>query len=285
MSITDFHSEFLKEQIGPDACRYAVVHIHYCDLVDYGWAFMRHQANRDASERELWLDRLMAKLLAHATTLRHILPSRWPETHERLWDTSAWCAITRAVIEVHDAIEYLCVHAVTDEDLLFRLQIWELHSLEQELRFTRMPGETLRDRGETQQAADQLRKVVMGHQLFNALDTSLIGRINKGDTPMFIVPLNKRNELSGIDPEVYKGIQAYLSSHLHSHPAALAELEYVRAGEPSGYIVATRVVRYACSFVARAINTTLSTTAASIEPLPPPPGVATVLHEWPKFTG
>ena len=70
---------------------------------------------------------------------------------------------------------------------------------------------------------------------------------------MYVLPIERRNEASGIDPLRYKAATMELSSYLHSHPSALHRLWSFVAGSDEALQMTTIAMRYATSFLARSI--------------------------------
>lgn len=198
------------------------------------------------------MDRILAKLIANAMTLRKIAPSPAKPVGD-LWDVPSMYALTRTLIESHDAFAYICIQPESEEIRTFRLQVWQQHADEQWLRLAKLQGQDQNLIEEMKTRADQGRAVLVTHLLFSTLNSDVQGKIRKGDAPMYVLPIEKRNDASGIDPQRYKAATMELSSYLHSHPSALHRLWSFVAGSDEALQMTTIAMRYATSFLARSI--------------------------------
>lgn len=215
------------------------------------------QDKSTTSSQKYYASIALSKIVSHGITLLRILPAELSlsaSSGAERWDISSIACVVRAIIETNDALAYVCDSSESGEMTLLRIHVWELHDKERRLKVLRAIGSSAPEVQEIERFAEELRKKIQASETFSSLHKSNHVRIAKGNSPDFLVPLEKRCERAGISYQYYLSARIFLSSYVHSHPFALHQLIEFRAGNANSLRLISLPVRYANAFLAKAIE-------------------------------
>ncbi|MGM9483736.1 hypothetical protein ACS5PN_21245 [Roseateles sp. NT4] len=171
---------------------------------------------------------IFIKLLSHCIALRSMAADPNKRSPRELLDIPSMCAITRCVVEAHDAFEYIAGHEVTDVERAFRVQLWELQDKTRLLK--------LLDRDDLRADIARRRRDLEVHEFFTAMPTRLQAllseRLAKGDPPAFHLNQRKRCEASGVNADWHSTVALQLAQHVHTLPSAMHQLFELKPDTP-----------------------------------------------------
>lgn len=210
------------------------------------------QGKGPVDEQKFYASYIFSKIVAHAITLVRSVPQGAPisgNNEGELWDISSACCLTRAILEANDALAYMADKSVGAEQIELRIRVWELHNIERRISMLASINSTLPEVDELRRSEVKLRSDIIGSPSATALHKRNIGKINKGDTPDFLVPIRMRCELAGINYSYYVGAKMFLSAYVHTHPFALHQLASFRAGDANSLRLIIVSLGYALGFL------------------------------------
>lgn len=235
--------------------RYWRVREEFSRLLAQGIEVANALAGKDApGDREFYADRIFSKLLCHGLTLQRLSPTEAPSGPDVLWDISSACAVARALIESFDALAFVAVESVPDDEREFRVLLWKLHAEERRQKMLALVGSTLPKVAEVDTAVATLRAALLAHPLFGTCNAGLAKRVAKGDTPPFHLDHAERNRRSGVDHDYYNAAVMFLSAYVHTFPFSVHQLMQFRAGDNESLRLMSIPLQYASGFLAKGIE-------------------------------
>ncbi len=171
-----------------------------------------------------------------------------------MWDVSSACCLARAILEANDALAYLADVSDSAEMQHLRIQAWELHDQERRLGMLCSMNSQAPEVVRIQAEYGAKKSEILSSPVAQKLHQSVIGKIKKGQTPDFLLPLKERCARAGIDHDHYIGAKMFLSAYVHSYPFALHQLLNFRAGEEASLVVVSVPIRYTAVYLAKALE-------------------------------
>ncbi len=251
--------------------RYKTICTDFDTLVTYGIRVSTSLGGKNAPhDREYYADRIFSKLLCHAITLKHIVPTGLSPVaagYSELWDVSSACAVSRALLEAYDTLAYVAIEDVQVGEREFRILLWKLHSAERRQKMLRLIGSTAPAVLEVDKNVTELRQKLTTHDFFDSVEAGLKRKARNGNVPPFHLSQAGRNKRAGVNHEYYNAALMFLSSYVHTHPFSVHQLMEFRAGDPESLRLMSSPVQYASGFLAKGIEGT-SLVFGDIVPLP-----------------
>lgn len=200
-----------------------------------------------------YADAAFLKLIAHAISLRKLVPS--PDLPDgEFWDLGSASAVSRALIESFDSLAYIGLSEVPKDELTLRILVWELHDQQRRLQMLQKVGSIDPRVREIEEREAQLTQKITAHPCFNQLSGGVQNKLKKRDAPAFLESQQKLNEQNGIDHDYYIAATMFLSQYVHTFPMSLQQLTAFQAGEPDALALMSMPLQYALPFLAKAID-------------------------------
>ena len=238
--------------------RYRAICNDFDALVAYALALSTSISGKDATRDEhLYADAIFKKLVGHGITLKRISPTGMQPTTEgvsELWDVSSASSLARAMVEAYDALAYVAIHRVSEEERRFRILLWKLHDQDRRQKMLGLIGSSSPAAAEIDLNVSTLRGELLAHPLFASAEKSLVGKIKNGEAPPFHLSHHERNHRSGINHDYYTAAVMFLSSYVHTFPFAIHQLMEFRAGEENSLRLMSMPIEYASGFLAKGIQ-------------------------------
>lgn len=196
-------------------------------------------------------EQIFVKLLSHCIALRRL--TQGPPGD--LLDLPSMCALSRCVIDAHDAFEYIAGHRVTASERGFRIRLWELHDATRRLKI--LGGMASADPAAATVFADaaRLQLALEAHDYLASLpalaQAELRLQLRRSDPPCFHLSRRQRCELSGVNADWHKAVRLQLDQHLLTLPFSVQQF---RPGTPEGLRLLALPLVFALPFLSRAIQ-------------------------------
>lgn len=208
-------------------------------------------------EREFYAAAIFSKIVSQGISLSRSLPLGMKLTQRsgaELWDISSACCLARAIMEAHDALAYIAVHPESADVRALRIKVWELHDKERRIKMLQLIESKEPEVLKITESARILREEILGDSFAALLQKNYRGKIEKNETPDFLLPIAERCKRSEISLEYYMGAKIFLSAYVHTHPIAVHQLFEFRAGDHFSLNLLSLPVRYTVVFIAKAIE-------------------------------
>jgi len=199
-------------------------------------------------------ERIFVKLLCHAITLIKISPSKGIDRKRELWDISSSYAVARALIETFDALSYIALAKVDDNEKEFRLLFWRLHAEARRFDMLSKMGSKDPRVEETNLEVQNLKAKLLGHDKIVLCTDQLKTKIAKGKYQPYHLTQKQRNEEAGISHEYRDVATMHLSSHVHTHPFSVMQIVDFKAGSPECVALMGIAIQYSLAFLAKAVQ-------------------------------
>ncbi len=198
-------------------------------VLEYGRAVASALAGMTATTARVGYGaQIFIKLLSHCVALRGMAADPNKRTSRELLDIPSLCAISRCVLEAHDAFEYIAGHEITDVERAFRVQLWELQDKTRLLKLV--------DRDDLRADIARRRTALEAHEFFLAMPTRLQAllseRLAKGDPPAFHLNQKTRCAASGVNADWHNTVALQLAQHVHTLPTAMHQLFELQPDTP-----------------------------------------------------
>jgi len=235
--------------------RYRDTYTEFAALLAYGIALIEAQAGHVASgDRQFYAERIFSKLVCHAITLKRLSPSPEPIGIPELWDISSCYAIARTLIETYEALAYVALDSISEEEQSFRILLWKLHAEERRREMLRLIGSNHPDVPNVDIRVVSLCNQLLAHPFLNTVGTDLQRKIRRGETPPYHLSRANRDAKIGINHEYHIAVTMHLSSHVHTHPFSVHQLFEFQAGNEECLRLMSVPLQYAAGFMAKSIS-------------------------------
>lgn len=235
-----------------DIERYKKTYDEFYLLLNYGEELIEKVSLNPVSEHIFYGDRIFAKLLCHGKTLLKISPSL-TETEPMLWDVSSSYAISRALIETYDALAYIALGNIDDEEREFRLIFWQFHSELRRSQMLEQIGSNNPSLKEIVLDVENLKNLLLAHPHLKKCKVELENKIKKGECEPYHLNQRERNELSEINNEYYKAIKMHLSQYVHTYPFSVFQISEFQAGSIESLGLMGVSIQYSLAFLVKSI--------------------------------
>ena len=237
------------------ADRYQDIRAEFDLLVTHGTQIANSLAGKDAPhDREFYADRVFSKLLCHAITLRRISPIALGSGPTELWDISSAAAVARALIESFDALSYVALEDVAQQEREFRILLWKLHAEERRQTMLALISSLAPEIVMIDAAVLALRSELLAHPMLHGNGPDLATRVARGDTPPFHLGHAERNRRSRVDHDYYNAAIMFLSAYVHTFPFSVHQLMEFRAGNDESLRLMSMPLQYSLGFLSKAIE-------------------------------
>jgi len=237
------------------AVHYRNTYDEFGSLLAYAVNLLEMQAGqKPENDREFYAERIFNKLVCHGLTLKQLSPSPPPASDIEFWDISSSYAIARALIESYEALAYVALEPITDEERVFRILLWELHAEERRQQMLELVGAKDIKVSEVIANVLRLRNEILINPFLSTLDSKLTSEIQKGKTPPYHLTNAERDKNNGINNNYHRAITMHLSSYVHTHPFSVHQLFQFRAGEDECLQLMSIPIQYSCGFIAKSIS-------------------------------
>lgn len=232
--------------------RYRKLLREYDDLVAHAKEISaRLVGNRLESKGHSYADAIYTKLVCHAISLRKLSPTL---AEGELWDVASASAVARALIEAYDALAYIAIHSVGEDERAFRLLLWELHDQQRRQRMLEKVKSKTPQVDGIRERANALLADVKRHAVFSSLPRELQTKISRGDAPAVHFSQRELNAASGVDHDYYTTATMFLSQYVHTFPMSVRQLMQFKAGEEDALGVSSMPLQYCMPFLAKAVS-------------------------------
>lgn len=262
-----------------ESSQYAEFYTEFEALLEYAIAVLNAQAGHKVqSSRENYGEKIFGKIVCHAISLKRILPNPIRSKDTEIWDISSAYAISRTILESYEALAYVAVENISEEELECRILAWKLHAQERRHKMLLLIGSKDPRIAEVEEDIRSIRVAVLGPQFGHILPKELRGKINKGECPPYLVSRRVRLNAADINSDYFTAALMHLSSHVHAHPFSLHQLFDFRAGTAEAYGLMKIGGEYAGGFLAAAVREMSNLFSPRIPD--PPTSVRDTLELW-----
>ena len=208
------------------------------------------------SERQHNAKLIFSKLAGHGISLYRLSPTgqipAQPGSTE-FWDVSSLFCICRALIEAFDALAFVAIEEVSEDERSFRVLLWRLHAEDRKLQALKLirseRPEVVALDAEVKALRGQLEKSAFYLLLDKSVRTAVVG---KKIEPFHIRP-PERNRRNRVNHEYYMASYILLSAHTHTYPMALQQLAAFQAGDSESLRLISMPSQYAIGFLSKAL--------------------------------
>ncbi len=238
-----------------ESSRYAEFHAEFEALINYAVAVLNAQAGHKVqSSRENYGEKIFGKIVCHAISLKRILPDPSRSKDTEIWDISSAYALSRAILESYEALAYVTVEGISEEELECRILAWKLHAQERRHKMLTLIGSRDPRIAEVEEDITLLRRSVLDMRFELFLSKSVLGKVVNGECPPYLVSRSIRLDAADINSNYFTAALMHLSSHVHAHPFSLHQLFDFKAGTPEAYGLMKIAGQYACGFLAVSVR-------------------------------
>lgn len=244
------------------AIRYRNTYEEFSSLLSYAVTLLEMQTGYETtSSREYYAERIFNKLVCHGLTLKQLSPSPPPADKVEFWDISSSYAIARTLIESYEALAYIALEPIPDEERTFRILLWELHADERRQRMLELIGANDPQVANVIANVQRLRREILANPLLSTLNSKIVSEIKRGETPPYHLSNSERDKRNSINNDYHRVVTMHLSSHIHTHPFSVQQLFQFRAGDDDCLQLMSIPLQYSSGFIAKSISgmTTLFT--------------------------
>lgn len=252
------------------ASRYSDMRVELHAVLDHCAVVSQASASRDSStEREHNAKLIFAKLVDHGISLYRLSPSGKVPVElgaTEFWDVSSLFCICRALVEAFDALAYVAIEEVSEEERDFRVLLRRLHAEDRKLQALTLLQSIRPEVAGLKAEVDALRRQLEKSSLLEQLDKSSRSAVLGKKIEPFHIRTPERNRRNGVNHEYYMASYILLSAHTHTYPMALQQLAVFEAGESESLRLIALPTQYAIGFLSKA----LLGVGGIFQALPPP---------------
>ncbi|WP_312488967.1 hypothetical protein [Massilia timonae] len=213
-----------------------------------------HQTLPQPADHELALQYSQAvyfKFLTHGVSLLNLLPDG-PSRAGKAWDLSSASALSRCMIEAFEALAYISLHSVSQEEQTFRIKLWRAHDCERRLQMMKLVPIDAVKISTCSTWLDDAREELSRCSFFKALDLPQQKKLLK-ELPAYHISHEEICRSSNIDFEYYRLSKMMTSQHVHTASFAIHHLDRHIPASEEGYRNMTMAITPAVVFLAKAI--------------------------------
>jgi hypothetical protein len=200
-----------------------------------------------------------------------------PGTTE-IWDVSSVFCLCRALIETFDALAYVALEEMTEEERTFRVCLWHLHADDRKLQALKLIRSQRPELEILEVNINRLRTQLRDSPFVAQLDSSTRNDVLGKNIPPFHIRPRERNCRNGVNHEYYTASYILLSAHTHTYPMAVEQLAVFRAGDQESLQLIGLSIQYATGFISKGL---LGINRLFSEVMPPlPEAIADIVEIW-----
>ncbi|WP_284379980.1 hypothetical protein [Litoribrevibacter albus] len=235
--------------------RYAECLQEFQAILSFAEKFVNSLVGQQPScKNDVYGERIFVKLLCHAVTLIKISPSIETNKQQELWDISSSYCLARALIESFDALSYIALANIDNQEKEFRLIFWKLHAEARRFNMLSKIGSTDPRVKHTEREVDNLKSKLLAHNHLDMCSKGLRKDIEKGNYQPYHLTQRQRNEEAGVSHEFRDVVTMHLSSHVHTHPFSVMQIVDFKAGSPESIGLMSIAIQYSSGFLAKAVQ-------------------------------
>jgi hypothetical protein len=157
-------------------------------LTGYAISLLETQTGHEVrNDRENYGEKAFEKIVCHAISLRRILPNPVSSRDTEIWDISSVYALSRTIVESYEALAYIVIGGVTEEELECRILAWKLHAQERKHKMLNLIGSNDPRVKKIDENIQELRKAILNEKFSQFLTRGDLGKIEKGDCPPYLL--------------------------------------------------------------------------------------------------
>jgi hypothetical protein len=234
-----------------------------------------------ATDRERNAKLIFSKLVGHGISLYRLSPTGMVPSDPgatEFWDVSSTFCICRALVEAFDALAYVAIEAVSDEERDFRVLLWQLHAEDRKLQALKLIHSKRVEVSSFESNVKELRETLAKHPFIEQLDKPTRSELLGKKLQPFHIRTPERNRRNHVNHEYYTASYILLSAHTHTYPMALQQLAAFQAGDPESLRLIALPTQYAIGFISKALLgvTSIFTTLS----LAPAPSASDAIETW-----
>lgn len=227
-------------------------------------------------------ERIFNKLLAHGTALRRLAADPQQAAPRLLADVPSMSALALAIIQSHDAFEYVAGHDISASERSFRIRLWELNDATRRLKILWLLDAADPAIDLIRADAARLQLGLENHPHLAALPAAdqadLRLRLRRTDPPEFHLTRRRRCELSGVDANWHKVVCLQLSQHVQTLPFSVQQMMQFEGDSPEGASLISQPLEFSLPFIARTIHA--APPLMGVRPPVAPSRTARTMHAW-----
>lgn len=209
-----------------------------------------------ATVREHNAKLIFSKLVGHGISLYRLSPTGVVQADpgaSEFWDVSSTFCVCRALVEAFDALAYVAIEVVSDEERDFRVLLWELHAEDRKLQALKLIQSKRAEVVGLESNVNELRQRLAGHPFIEQLDKKTRAELLGKKIQPFHFRTPERNRRNHVNHEYYMASYILLSAHTHTYPMAIQQLAGFQAGEPESLRLIALPTQYAIGFISKAL--------------------------------
>jgi Family of unknown function (DUF5677) len=209
-----------------------------------------------ATVREHNAKLIFSKLVGHGISLYRLSPTGIVPSDPgatEFWDVSSTFCICRALVEAFDALAYVAIEAVSDEERDFRVLLWQLHAEDRKLQALKLIQSKRVEVVSLESHVSELRERLASHSFIKQLDKPTRSDLLGKKIQPFHIRTPERNRRNHVNHEYYTASYILLSAHTHTYPMAIQQLTGFQAGEPESLRLIALPTQYAIGFISKAV--------------------------------
>lgn len=213
-------------------------------------------SHKSDSQREHNAKLIFSKLVGHGISMYRLAPSgiipEKPNSTE-FWDVSSLFCLARALVESFDALAYVAIEEVTEEERSFRVCLWQLHAEDRKLHALKLIQSQRPELVSLATNIDILRNQLSALPFVGQLNKEARSEVFGRKIPPFHIRAPERNRRNGVNHEYYTASYILLSAHTHSYPMAIDQLAAFQAGDEESLRLIALPTQYAIGFISKSL--------------------------------
>lgn len=184
---------------------------------------------------KIWAEPVIFKFCYHVSSLVQLfngtaLPFKKEGKDILIFDEPSMFILFRAALENYLTFFYLFTDDVTDEEKLFRSNVWRYSGFKQRARFEITSDEAKKRQEEESRIAEQLKKEIEGNCFFIPLNLKIKKEVLKGRKPRLQYSWPDLIVRSNLRHSLYRNLYGYKSNYSHSEFISVLQLHEGKYG-------------------------------------------------------
>ena len=264
------------------ASRYPALRIDLQALLDQCASASASLAlHQSSTERQHNAKVIFSKLVGHGISMYRLAPTGIvPEKADatEFWDVSSLFCLGRALVEAFDALAYVALEEITDEERAFRVCLWRLHAEDRKLQALQLIKSQRPEVATLELEVGKLRQRLSSLPFAAGLDKGARSDVLGKKIPPFHLRPPERNRRNGVNHDYYTASHILLSAHTHTYPMAVEHLAVFQAGDSESLRLLALPIQYAIGFISKGLLGVHGLFPNLIPSLPEP--AATIAAVW-----
>lgn len=205
----------------------------YCVLVEEKISMLLelcdtlHKENIPVGERT-WIEPLIFKLCLHASSFINVFNGIKVNANDKtlhLFDEPTALVLFRTIIENYLTIFYLFFDTVSDEEKIYRLNVWKYSGISQRIGFTATLEKNIRQKEHDQKEFDRIKKVIIESPFFLSEDKKRREKILSGSSPKLFFSWKNLIQRSKLKESIFLKLYGYKSNYTHSEFISIFQIK------------------------------------------------------------